>query len=449
MRILIAFYEINNFGGILNNQEALYKGLLELGHTVENVCLFWKSSVKPGTSAKETEESAFGGHMDYEVGWTRMPRMAYKGAENIQRWKDYASKFDLIIWQIPVPSKEKGNIGNLDWIELYDIPVKQIVYVHDGNLLKGYPHIYQVVEKLTGAIGVHPCAYNSLAKLPLPRAMAFSPQMNIKERIAAANAAKKRRDGWFSLQTFKAWKHVDDIVRAVPYMGNYPKILAGCGIHYYYMTSQDKLRPEYIVSRDRDPDVSAEFIGERIWNLALTRGMKYKSWVTSERREKILHKSAALIDPSWALNYARIGDHFNRVVIDGIIGGAVPIARNLGVATNEEGRGELFKPNENYFMIPYNTTPREFAAHVNEFLHPMNKQTRERMVEDARTHLVPHFDYRKTAQAFIDLANGRPAGYKSQLPEVSKGKYNRKAAFASRALIEEFFNGNPSKEGFF
>lgn len=450
MKVLICFFDINDFGGILNNQEALYKGLLELGHSVENVFLYWKPSVKPGTSERGIEESLFGGKLDYEVGWTRMPRFAYRGKENIERWKEYASKFDLIIWQIPVPPKTKESQGNMDWLELYNVPVKQIVYVHDGNMLKSYPHIYSIVKHLTGAVGVHPCAYNSLARLPVKRAMALSPQMNIKARIKAADAAKKKRDGWFSLQTIKVWKHVDDVVRAVPHMGTYRKILAGKGLHYHYMTSLEKIKPEYIIQRGRDPDIDEKLIGERIWDTAIKYGMKHIGWVNNEQREAKLHRACCLIDPSWALSLARLGDHFNRVVIDGIIGGAAPIARNLGVATNDEGIGELFKPDVNYLMIPYDATPKEFAQMVDEYVDPSFKKNRERMIAETRTHLLPHFDYLKTAQTFIDLAKGETmAGYYKKQLDVSAGTFHRKTAFAGKALVEEFFNDNPKKEGFF
>lgn len=446
MRILICFYEINNFGGILLNQEALHRGLTELGHKVETVCLYWKDSVKPNSSSKGTEESVIGGHYDYEVGWTRMPRFAYKGKENLKRWKGHASKFDLIIWQIPVPSKAKEMQGNIDWLELYNVSVKQIAFVHDGNMLKQYPHIYAIADHLTGVVGVHPCAYHSLAKLPVPRAMAFSPQADIKQRMEAAHKTKKERSGWFSLQTFKAWKHVDDIVRAVPYMaGGYNKILAGAGIHHYYMTSKDKLLPEYQVNREADPDCSKSQVGKRIWDLALDGGLDYRSWVTNEQRETILHSAVALIDPSWSISYAHIGDHFNRVVVDGIIAGAVPIARDFGVSTNEEGNGELFKHGVNYYMIKHDATPKEFASLVDMYVGPTFKKDRTAVLEAGR-ELLSHFDYRVTAQTFIDLANGKPAGF---YKNISKGKYHRKTAFAGKYLVENFFNDQPSKSGGF
>ena len=419
-------------------------GLRELGHQVRVRCLYWKDSVTKNASAKTTEPSVLGGHIDYETGWTRMKRIAYKGDENLKRWKEFASSFDLIIWQIPVPSKARSNEGNMDWIELYNIPVKQIVYVHDGNLLKMYPHIYRIADQLTGAVGVHPCAYHSLKRLPVVRAMAFSPQMEIKERMQAADSAKKKRSGWFSLQTFKAWKHVDDIVRAVPYMGGYRKVLAGRGMHYHYMTSPEKMPPEYRGDRRLDPDIPKAFIGRPIWEIALDYEMRHMGWVTNEQRETVLHSAATLIDPSWAHMYAKIGDHFNRVVIDALIGGAAPIARNLGVSTNEEGIGELFKPNKNYFMIPYNTTPREFAEACNDYNSDLMKGKRGDIVKEGRK-LLKHFDYRVTAQTFIDMAEGKPAGY---YRDKAMGRYDRRTDFAGRDLISTFFEPKKRQGGF-
>lgn len=426
MKVLICFYEIQDFGGILNNQEGLYKGLLELGHKVKVVALHWKESVKPNTSSKGIEDSAFGGKLDYQMGWTRMERFAYKGAANLKRWKEYASKFDLIIWQIPVPPKGKGNEGNLDWLELYNVPVKQIAYVHDGNMIKSYPHIYCIVKHLTGAAGTHPCSYHSLAHLPVQRALAFTAQVDIEKRIRAADEANKKRSGWFSLQTFKAWKHVDDIIRAVPFMGDYPKILAGGGIEYYYMTSKEKIKPEY----------------DGIWYEAECAGLDYRGWVTNARREKILHKSACLIDPSWSISYAKLGDHMNRVVIDALIAGAAPIARNLGVATNKKGIGELFKPDENYFMIPYNATPKEFAQHVDHYVSPDFRANRAMVVNTGR-QLLKYWDYRVVAQTFIDLSRGQRAGY---YYNVSVGKHNKVIESSGNYLRDHFFNDKPIKQ---
>ena len=439
MKVLIAFHSLNNLGGIINNQEGLYAGLRVLGHTVVVRRLEWKGTARAG---KATDMGRIVGEqgMRYDqIGgwvWPLERRFAYKGKENLERWKTFAMKFDLIIWQIPVPTRQKSNFGNLDWLELYDVPVKQVAYIHDGNFKKQYPWLYAVRKHLTGVVGVHPCAYNSLSLIDVPRAMAFSPQIGIESLLDNTSYAE-RSPGFLSLQTFKAWKHVGDLVRAVPYMhGVSKKLLAGGGLHYYYMTSKNKLKPEYKVSPKLDPDIQTEYIGRRVWEVAQEHGMKYLGYIHNDRRDRLLSKLRLLVDPSWSHTLAKQGDHFNRVVIDGIIRGCVPVARNLGISTNELGKGELFKADENYIMVPWNASPKEFGEIVSEAVG-MGDKKYKRLLSAGRA-LLKHFDYRVTAQTFVDIAQGKPAGFYKK-KEV--GTYNKALQVACDLELNSFFSG--------
>lgn len=442
MKILITLYPLNNYGGIINNQEGLYAGLRELGHQVDVRLLIWKDDIRVQAARRsnEMEISEMGVQYEQELGWVfpANMRFAYKGKENLKLWKEFVSGYDLIIWQIPVPTHQRENRGNLDWLELYNVPTKQIAYIHDGNMEDSYPWIAAVQDKFCGAAGTHPCAYQSLISLPLPRALVFTAQKDIEARQKAADSAKAKRDGWFSLQTFKGWKHVEDVVRAIPYMSKYPKVMAGGGLHRYYMTSKDKLKDTYVCSKTYDPDVDKKWIGKSIWSRAEAYGMEYLDYVTNATREARLAQARFLIDPSWSKKYAEYGDHINRVSIDSLIAGAVPIARNLGIATNEKGIGEFFRPNETYCMIPWDYNPRMFGEMVDEF-HNRPASKLRAIVEKGRAEIVPLFDYRRVAQAFIDLANGKPAGvYKKK---GDRGFFNPEMKKASDEALEEFFGG--------
>lgn len=410
MKILITLHPVADQGGILNHTEGLISGFHALGHEVFLKLLEWKVSIRSASSSRAlaSEPSVLGIPYDQARGyyWPQEMRFAYKGAHNLADWKDYANRFDLIIHQIAVPTKQKDNAGNLDWLELYDVSTPQLAMVHDGNLADGYPWICLIADKLRGAVGVHPCAYNALARVPVRRAMIFNPQSNVKERLASAHAYKVPRSGWFSLQTFKGWKHVEDIVRAVPYMRDYPKTLAGGGINYYYMTSKDKVKEQFLASKRYDPDLPKRNEGKRIWDIALKAGMEYCGYVTNAQREERLHNAKFLIDPSWSRKYSQTGDHFNRVVIDGIIGGCVPIARNLGISTNLDGNGEIFQPDHNYLMIPYDATPTEFAACVDAAM-AMNHRERNNILEAGRHELLPKFVDTYVAEQFIAFAKGK------------------------------------------
>jgi hypothetical protein len=254
------FFPLNNLGGIINANESLVAGLQALGHRVENRLLVWKQDVNSHDRwdrRLDPETAAVGIPYDQERGW-RWPashRLPYQGKKNLQKWKAFAEQFDLIIWQIPVPSRSRQNAGNTDWLSLYYVDVPQIACIHDGNMWHAYPYIYAIKDHLSGAVGMHPCAYHSLQWLPVPRAMTLNPQTNIAERVKTADAHIDR-SSWCSFQTFKAWKRVDELVRAVPHMTNTErKVLGGGGLHYYYMTSKDKLAPEYVADRSHDPDL--------------------------------------------------------------------------------------------------------------------------------------------------------------------------------------------------
>jgi hypothetical protein len=176
--------------------------------------------------------------------------------------------------------------------------------------------------------------------------------------------------------------------------------------------------------------------------LAVKTGMQYTGFVHNEERDSYLRSARFLIDASWSKNYARIGDHFNRTSVEALISGAVPIARNLGVATNKEGNGEFFKANANYLMIPWNATPKEFAEYVDQFI-AMKESDRRAILEEGRK-LLPLFDYRRTAQTFIDLAAGKPAGIYAKKNDC--GSYYAPLARAAAEAIAGYFASAPSHE---
>ena len=446
MKILIPFHSLNNPGGIVNTSEGLYAGLRDLGHEVEVVLLHWKETSKAGKSRVSGRIIGCQGLMyDQEFGfvWPTEKRFPYKGRKNLNRWKGFASKFDLIIWQIPVPTKQKSNFGNSDWLELYNVPVKQIAYIHDGNFHRQYPWLYAIKKHLCGIATTNAAGYNSCREIDLPRALAFSPQMNMEERLNNT-PYKARSPGFLSLQTFKAWKHVDDLVRAVPHMyGVDKKLLAGGGLHYYYMTSRDKLRPEYIADKKHDPDLPDQYLGRRIWEVGLEHGMKYLGYIHNDRRDRLLGKVRLLIDSSWSHSFAKQGDHINRVVGDGIIGGCIIVARNFGVSTNTKGDGELLKAGKNYVMVPWDATPKEFADIVSSAAN-MPKSEYEDMLAESRK-VVALFDYRLTAQTFVDMAKGKSAGYYKNRPV---GRINQSLKVASDRALATFFAGEMGSSSF-
>ena len=445
MKIAITMYPINSLGGLVNRVENMSRGFMETGHSVDLYFLYWKESV---TAPKHSDSDllkkqgwAKGVFCAYHqcMGWN-LPankRLAYKGESN-KRAQDILSKYDIVIWITPVPTKQKDNQGNSDWVKLYDACKCSIATITDGNLFNN-PHIYAIASKLKGLACVHTCAYNLSAHLPVPRAMIFSPQ-NMNRVWDDPEPYRERDRSFFSLQTFKKWKHVEDIVRAVPYMSDKTKkILAGGGLEQAYMTSPDKTKPEYYARRKEDPDLSLTIEEKHIhiWDRALKYKMEWLGWIDVHLRDSILKSTRLLVDPSWSVNYAKHGDHFNRVIIEGIMQGVIPVARNLGVSTNLKGEGSVFKPDIHYKMIPYDATPKRFAEAVEDFLSMSNNDADR--IRSNNLKLLPNWDRKNVAQQFIDLSKGKPTGFFKKL-EV--GKRDSMMEIESRKVLKSFFGIN-------
>mgnify|MGYP003626392939 CR=1 FL=1 len=441
MKILTVFHDLNDLGGIINNQEHLHLGFLELGHDSDVCKLVWKDEVRNRTTSGKTGlvMGSQGMRLDQRGGWVWPTKriIPYKGKRNMDKWKAFASTFDLIIWQIPVPSKNKNNLGNHEWPELYNVPVKQIAYIHDGHFPKRYPWLYAIRHHLCGVAATHPCGYHSLIHMDLPRALAFTAQADQGYRDAG-ESWKDRLPGWFSLQTFKGWKRVDELVRAVPYMKNCdPMRLAGGGIQWYYMTSKDKCKDDYLCSIKKDPDLEPGLVGERIWNRAIGNGLDYMGYIQNDMREAALSEVRFLIDPSWSHNFARYGDHPNRTSIDAVINGVVPIARNHGIAGADDGIGEFFKNQVNYVMVPWDATPKQFAEIVDDTMD-MPKAVWEDMLEEGRK-VARLWGQIPVAQTFIDLYNGVPAGVYKKVEDV--GTFNEEVFNKGGEVFDTFFCG--------
>jgi hypothetical protein len=143
--------------------------------------------------------------------------------------------------------------------------------------------------------------------LDVPRALIFNPQ-NLAS-LTRNNDWKNRKNSFISMQTFKGWKHVDDLVRAIPHVSkNTRKLMAGGGIEHNYMTSVDKCKPQYFVSEEKDPDINPIHYGRKIWDVALEHGMEWLGYLRQERIRFLLRQSKVVIDPSWSVAYAKVGD---------------------------------------------------------------------------------------------------------------------------------------------
>lgn len=443
MRIAVTMYPLDNLGGIVSNIENQLWGLYELGHEVDFYLLSWQNKFNPprwSDSEVLKQDGWYQGCLypaHQMKGWN-FPlerKLAYKGSKNLKEAKRILSEYDFVIWQIPVPTRQKVNRGNIDWVELYKANKCNVLYSHDAHLIENYPYVYEIKELIAGIATVNVSSFYGMQLGGVQNAMIFS--SHSIDKVLNVYDYPRREDGFLSLQTYKQWKHVEDLVRAIPHMKKMKKIMAGGGREYSYMTSEDKCKPEYYCQRLYDPDIPKEVVAKkiRIWDYALQNGMDYLGWIKPKERDMILRSVKTLIDPSWNVNFAAKGDHFNRVFVDACVNGCIPIGRNLGVTPNKEGIGLIFKAGYNYIMVPYDCHPKEFADIVNDAQHLPTVAWRK--IIRRNYELAKHFERKHCAQQFINLALGKRAGFFNDvkiLPETDPKIINK-----SSIIMKEFF----------
>ena len=385
MKFLMTLFQIQDYGGIINHAEYLTKGLKELGHEVDFCMLVPKSAVsnRAPIRGRDGDYKSLEGGTGYKFhqarGWKGVPKIPYVSKQARDAFKDRCSKYDAVLWHIPVPTLNKDNTEITAWLDLYDHSSKNIAIIHDGNLPKLYPHLISVSEYFHAAVCVHESAYNSAKYLDIPRKLILNPF----KIYGDFGYDFDQRSGALAIQIFKAWKRVDTLVRAVPFIKE-TVVVGGAGIEYRYMTSKDKCKPKYFDSN-----------GNRIWVVALDHGMIYRGVVPNEEVLKLLGETKLQIDPSFSKKYSDYGAHFNRTTVEAMIKGAVPVATDLGMKNSE-----IFKSGKNYIEIPHTATPEEFGDIVNEGL--TNKEQWE-TIRHNNLGLLNKFDMRNVAQEYVDI----------------------------------------------
>lgn len=396
MKILVALHKCMDLGGIINHTEQLIGGLKDLGHEVDLKEMVWAMSAHDQRKEADWTIGPSGIPHHQGKGWNfkRDQRIPYRGGAFLSGAKQILSEYELIIWSVPVPSKNRDNLGNADWPDLYDLPhtVRQVAFVHDGNVVKGSGHLLAVQERLDGIACVHPCALNGAAFVDVPRTLVLNPQ---ERPVRETKSWHGKQSGFVNMQTFKAWKHVHELVESIAYMparNNYElRAIAGTGIEYRYMNSPDKCKDHYFHA-----DGDKWFSNMKFWDAAEDNGLFHYNYWNTEEVDKFLTQARVLVDPSWSNNYSKIGGHFNRVVVDAMIRGCVPVARYKGMGD------EVFLADHHYIEIPV-VDAQEYADIILEAGN-MSAEKAKYFRDNARD-LLPLFDRKRIAQQVIDLAH--------------------------------------------
>lgn len=388
MKFLMTMFQIQDYGGIINHAEYLAKGLKELGHEVDFTMLVPKHKVaakSPPPKNFDQYRKVGTGYLHHQArGWASLPKIPYLSKYQRDLFKQKCSKYDAVLWHIPVPTMSKENKGITDWLDLYDHGTKNIAIIHDGNLPELYPHLIHVREMFHSAVCVHESAMISGSMLPIPRKLIVNP---FDVGMADGWTDFEKRDGFAAVQVFKAWKRVDTLVRAIRYMTHKEqKLIGGEGIEYRYMTSRDKCKPKYF-----------DELGERIWDRAKRYGMEHLGTVPNDKVFEILKQVKLQIDPSYSKKYSNFGAHFNRTTVEAILCGAVPVATDWGMRDSE-----IFKAGQNYIQIPAECEPFKFADIIDNAIHDKDQWLR---IKENNLKLLELFDMRNVAQSYVDLVN--------------------------------------------
>jgi len=391
MKILLAFFKIQDYGGLVGYAEKLATGLKEIGNEVHSVVL--TNSGVSGTSKSKDRSLDEGWEWGHGLMAWQHPKNGFEGLPKYNYtvtgdWSGYPIAYDcdLVIYVTPVPSASKHTKGDSRWVGLFeDIDIqKQIVTIHDSNLRKLYPYIYKIHECLDYIVCVHESSWNTSSVIPCKRSFILNPH-DIDP--VDTPAIDERPSQICSVQIFKYWKRVDKFVRLIPHLDlDITADLAGTGIEYYYMTSLDKVKPKYLYED-----------GTSIWDKAINEGMIYHGVVNSEDRTHLFRNSRILVDFSNSKLLQTYGPVSNRTIIEAMVQGCVPA---LVEETME--MSQYFKPFINYLPIPFNNNSEEQANLINNWIEDVDLLNQ---IRENNYTLAKQYGKKRIAQKFIDLIN--------------------------------------------
>lgn len=394
MKILITIFEINDYGGIVSGVENLIKGFQEHGHTC--VLLILRANDQDGyvrkmEGPKGSYPSITGGVVHVLSGWYGVRVMSYGTPARVKAWQQYANGFDLVVHEIPCPKPDAAGM----WKKVYDIHPAQIVIVHDAHFRDMYPHLALVASKIRGVTCTNHAGYASLSWLPVPRAFIGAPHIPLDWNNLARWHVRPMRA--VCAHVWKAWKHMDTVVRAAPYIDSH-LVMGGDGIEGRYMRSIDKCKPKY----------------EGIWKAAFgnKRKAEYVGVMTSDTLFTLYQNARVMVDMSYSKKFAALGNHFNRSLIESYNNGVVPICVEENMTDATPAQRTLWKadgPECNYIAVPKDIAPKQLAEVIDSVVN-MRRASAEDIISNGRKILLRHFDYRNCAEEMLKLARGRPCG---------------------------------------
>lgn len=450
MKITVVYHLGSLYGGHLAYSNYLYKGLKQLGHDVEYMLL--SHNKKPSNYKDKLnyiqqnngiyDKVASPRHYNYfdalgtyghMIDGFLMPTYCYRDPKTFKQIVEKLDSSELVIWQDIGNFNQKPlrDSGDTSWLKLFkrnNSTTKQIACVHDGNLHARYPYLAAVMHHFNALVGVHPASFNLASNIGLPMNLIVNPQDISKVDKTKSGYRNKAKKTIFALGTWKASKRFQDIIKAIPWIDKDAVIdIVGEGLERAYISTpnKSKVKPQYVINKDTDPNIDQhpmKLHNDKLLDGILGRAtrwnpnFKLSDVINEQQREQYFDKTFLYIEPAWYKINFEIDAHFSRVLIEGMMSGIVPIARNLGLSNNVEGKGTFFTAGENYVMIPYDSTNKEFGDIVNGTLN-ISEQEYERIVQNNYA-LLDQFSYLEVAQRFVELGLGNDSNIKIKTDSV-------------------------------
>lgn len=391
MKVLLTIYDIQDYGGIVSHTENLALGFREHGHECDLVLL--RDTDRDPYIKRFNKEvpgdypSAFGGMVNTLRGWSDIPVRSFHPSR-VDDLKRYMEDYDLVIHEIPSPGED-----HWPWAkELYRAEVVQIIAAHDAHYREFYPHINDVADHIAAITTTNHAGYVALEECPIPRAFVGAP--HVLQDWDEQRSWRVRHPIAVCAHVWKAWKHMDKVVAAGPLLNNASLVMAGDGIEGRYMRSVDKCKPKY----------------EGLWRkFKQSEQCEYLGLISNERLMQEYLRSRVMVDLSYSKKFAKLGNHFNRSIIEAANGGCVSICTEENMRENNP-QVPLFFPDVNYISTSKDISIKDLAALIEWSLFDFHRDDHANMLESIRMVLSTHFDHRLTPLHYIDLAQGKPAG---------------------------------------
>lgn len=472
MKVIIADFEIAKYGGIVEHVAAKVKALKALGHEVDIVQLspsqttqkFYDKKIaefKSGAFQNKIKINSQGGGYEYDeaTGYWRnnyygffLPpsnRIGVFEPDALQRWHKLVEDVDLIMWNfMPTKSSAWNREGvKFDfWWKFFDLPtdkVRQMFIVHDAYFDVRASNVTALKDKIMFLECAHIAAYQCCKNIGIPRTLLLNPRYLEDDEKMPVRMMNKRKTDFFAAHIFKSMKHVDDLIRAVPWLNQnsydekYSVKIAGSGIEQAYMVAPTKCKEPYKVSAKRDPDIHPSFYGQKIWDVGVKYGMEYLGQISGEQvRENLLNAKFA-VDPSWADHYANYcRTHINGFIIEAMLCGCYPVLRDYKglVKGGEEIYDPLFE-SIRAIIIPWDATPKQFA----EALKEARRMSPAKYLRDTKYNFeLVHelFNAKTNMKEVLRIVRG---GDKLVRKELECGRDSENVKRISSEIMEDFY----------